>query len=339
LELTSFLIFLALLNLFVTLVFLPYSAKQLSSRGHLIPDKYKESKTEIPTHGAAIVVFTSFLVCSTFPIFVGLINRFFSSKIPLESFNELDLVFLLIILIFGFFGLVDELIDVGWWTKIILPLFFSFPLIIFVDISELSVPVFGLINMDNEIFFDIKAYELFRIIIIPIYVMVVSNLVNMHSGFNGLQTGLSSILLFTLILKCILMESSDNLLLPSIILGGLIALWWYNKYPARIFEGNIGSLVFGSCIGTLIVLKELYFFGIFILLPHILDFILLVYAYNFGPGFVKFGSLRKDKTIFSPNPYKVKFILPYFFRLKEWTIVKYLYLLTSFFCVLGLIIF
>ena len=45
---------------------------------------------------------------------------------------------------------------------------------------------------------------------------------------------------------------------------------------------NIGSLSFGAIIGTLIVVKELYFFGIIIFFPHIIDFLL------FLKGVVKF---------------------------------------------------
>ena len=75
-------------------------------------------------------------------------------------------------------------------------------------------------------------------------------------------------------------------------LGGIVSFWFYNKYPARIFEGNTGPLVFGACIGTLIVIKDLFIFGIFILLPHIADFLFFIYLKLSGRPFIKFGELR-----------------------------------------------
>jgi hypothetical protein len=32
--------------------------------------------------------------------------------------------------------------------------------------------------------------DIFKVFVVPVYIMVVSNLINMHSGFNGLQCGL-----------------------------------------------------------------------------------------------------------------------------------------------------
>ena len=82
----------ALVNLGATLYFMPYAIKRLKERQHLISDRYKNEITEIPTHGAAIVVFTSFLVCSLFPLFIGIINRISYYSIPLAFFDEIDLL-------------------------------------------------------------------------------------------------------------------------------------------------------------------------------------------------------------------------------------------------------
>ena len=133
--------------------------------------------------------------------------------------------------------------------------------------------------------------------------------------------------------------NNSNILIPTTFLGGIVSFWFFNKYPSKIFEGNIGPLVFGACIGTLLVIKGLFIFGIFILLPHVADFVMFMYLKANRKPFIKFGELRKDGTLKVPNPFKMKFLLPYYFRLSEKEVVHYLYGITTFFCVTGLVIF
>jgi UDP-N-acetylglucosamine--dolichyl-phosphate N-acetylglucosaminephosphotransferase len=161
----------------------------------------------------------------------------------------------------------------------------------------------------------------------------------MHSGFNGLQTGLSSILLATIIIKSSLDGKYDNLLVPCAFLGGILAFWYYNKYPASIFEGNIGSLSIGSIIGIILVLKDYFFFGIFILIPHIIDFFMLLYLKYKGLPFVKFGMIDEEGILVVPNPVKMKFLFPYYNRMTEPQAVNYLYMVTVVFCTTGLLVF
>jgi len=161
----------------------------------------------------------------------------------------------------------------------------------------------------------------------------------MHSGYNGLQTGLSSILLSAILIKCSLDSNNDNLLMPYIFLGGMAALWYYNKYPASIFEGNIGSLSMGSIIGVTLVLKDFFFFGIFILIPHIIDFFMLLYLKYKGFPFVKFGMIDEEGILVVPNPVKMKFLFPYYNRMTEPQAVNYLYMVTVVFCTTGLLVF
>ena len=97
---------------------------------------------------------------------------------------------------------------------------------------------------NNNLIGEITRSDVFRITIIPIYVMVVSNLVNMHSGYNGLQSGLSSILIITLCIKSFLDGTLNHILPVGSILGAILAFYMFNRYPSKVFEGNIGSLFF-----------------------------------------------------------------------------------------------
>ena len=192
--------------------------------------------------------------------------------------------------------------------------------------------------------------DLFRVTVIPIYVMVVANLTNMHSGYNGLQSGLSIIILLTLLFKAWIDGIPETILPGSAILGSMVAFWFFNKYPAKIFEGNIGSLLFGSTIGCVIIIQEFWWFGFFILIPHTFNFILWLFwlrlmktnpeLYLEGDGIHrKFGYLNSEGYITVPNRLTLKWIPNYYFNLDEKTSVLVMYSVTLFFCSLGIFIF
>jgi len=180
--------------------------------------------------------------------------------------------------------------------------------------------------------------------------MVVSNLVNMHSGYNGLQSGLSIVIIVTLLYKSWLDQKLDEIISVASFLGSFLAFWLYNKYPSKVFEGNVGSLLFGSIIGGIIVLQEYWWFGFFILVPHVFNFLLWIawlYLMRTKPDdyllsngkHKKFANLRDDNTIKVPNRLTLKWIPNYYFKLNEQQSVIICYSITTSFCVLGVVIF
>ena len=323
------------LSFIITFMFLPYFIKRLSDSENTIIDMYKFDKPKIPTHGGVVVLFIVIFVCSILPLIGKLLGRLSINYVELEI---LDVSILFVITIFGLFGVFDDLVNLPWLPKIFIPVCFSFPLLLFFNPETLVIPHIINIELSHEFISGFDYSDIFKFLIIPVYIMVVSNLVNMHSGFNGLQTGLSTIVLITIMIKIYIDDDVTNIIVPATFLGGMLALWFYNKYPSRIFEGNIGPLAFGAVIGTFIVIKELYFFGIIILFPHIIDFLMLCYIRLKGYTFVKFGKLNSDGTIDAPNPIKVKFLLPYYYKLTEPQVVNICYLITIFFCILGLLL-
>jgi UDP-N-acetylglucosamine--dolichyl-phosphate N-acetylglucosaminephosphotransferase len=79
---------------------------------------------------------------------------------------------------------------------------------------------------------------------------VVANLVNMHSGFNGLAPGLSLMVLSTLLVKTWFHGDIFNALFILCLTGALAGYFLFEKYPAQIFWGNVGALSVGAAIGA-----------------------------------------------------------------------------------------
>jgi len=336
-------IFLGMLISFCLTYFaLPSAIKKLKETGQVVRDRYKQFHPKVPTQGGAVLLFSVFFTLVTISLWFRIVHRINDGVALPKDLSQTDTSIMLVIAMFAIYGIVDDLIDIGHFTKIVLPFFFSYPLLVIVTPENLTIPFYGEVNFSSYIEMPligrVYLYTISRILLMPLFIMVITNLVNMHSGLNGLQTGLSSIILTTILIKSILDGRTTPLLVPAALLGGLLALWLFNKFPAKILEGNIGSFFAGSTIGCILVVQGYLLFGVIIFIPHIIDFLMFIYIKIRKKEFVKFGSVRTDGTIVAPNPVKMKFLLPYYFKLTEKQTVLCLYGITAFFCALGLAI-
>ena len=295
----------------ISLLSTKYFIKKFRKKGIVARDMYKPGRPKVPTMGGLAII-------------AGLIGGLIVSQLLVKDVQSL-LIFYFISLSYGIFIIIDDLVDVGRLSKIIVPFFLSLPI--------------ALLNLDTSlslIFFQIELGVLYSYLIAPLYVMVVSNLVNMHSGFNGMAMGLSLILLAAIGAKAYMMYGVHQLYYLMPVFGALAGFWIYNKYPSRIFEGNVGSYVVGSAIGGLLILYNMEFFGVIILIPHIVNFLMYVYWRLRRYPQVKFGRIRKDGTIEVPNNLTLKWFFPYYFRLTEKQSIWIMYGLTVLFCLIGL---
>jgi UDP-N-acetylglucosamine--dolichyl-phosphate N-acetylglucosaminephosphotransferase len=298
----------------VTFLFTPKLIRKAVEKNYVVRDRYKKDKPYVPTMGG-LAIFAG--------VMVSLIVAQFLAQ-DTEIARTL-LIFYFIVVIFAMFGLADDLFDVGRKLKIFLPFFLALP------IAQL--------NLDTNIsllFTEVEIGILYSFIIAPMYVMVVANLVNMHSGYNGLSCGLSYILLVFIAVKVYMDSGLENLFYIMPILGAMLAFLYHNTFPASMFEGNTGALMFGSAIGGFIVLNSIEIFGVIILIPHIINFLMYVVWRIKKLGEIKFGELREDGTIKVPNPWTLKWTLPYYFRLTEHQGMWIMYILTTVFGVIGL---
>jgi UDP-N-acetylglucosamine--dolichyl-phosphate N-acetylglucosaminephosphotransferase len=333
-----------------TFYVMPHSIRKIAESGSLANDMYKPGQPAIPTNAGMIILFTSFISLALLPLIVRVLNLATPLEESVSDLSKMNLAFLLVVSIYALYGLVDDLLDIGRKLKLILPVAFGYPLISVLSPESVWIPFWGIFDLTSVFFGDITWSDLFRVTVIPVYVMVVTNLVNMHSGYNGLQSGLSIIVTSTLLVKSWMDGILDTVMPGGAFLGAMVALLWFNKYPARVFEGNIGSLLFGSVIGCIIVIQEYWWFGFFIMIPHTANFLLWIVwllmmrrhpeVYLEGDGkHKKFGRVREDGTLEVPNRLTLKWIPNYYFRLGENKSVCICCLTTLFFCILGFIIF
>ncbi|MBU4204846.1 hypothetical protein KKH26_01530 [Patescibacteria group bacterium] len=310
------LILLFLVAFFTSVFSAKFFIKKAKKKGFVARDMYKENKPFVPFMGGFIILAG---------IFSSLIVSIFL------KFNHSNL-FILYFVVFAFalYGLADDLFGFKKKSDKILLLFF------------LALPI-AVLTIDtnlNLIFFNIELGWIYGFLFAPIYIMVVVNMINMHSGYNGLAGGLTLILLIFAAIKSYMINGFDYFYFIMPVIGALTAFMYFNWYPSKVFLGNIGSFLIGSALGGFLVLSNMEFFGAVILIPHISDFLLFSYTKITRKKFVKFGGLRKDRTLIAPNPpLKLKALIAHFLRVNEWKAVLILYSITIIFCIIGLIWF
>jgi UDP-N-acetylglucosamine--dolichyl-phosphate N-acetylglucosaminephosphotransferase len=100
---------------------------------------------------------------------------------------------------------------------------------------------------------------------------VTSNAVNMMDPFNGVMAGSSSIITLTLLVSAMIIGNENALILCSILLGVILAFYYYNRYPSRVFSGDVGSLSVGAALGAIAVLGRLEVVAVVAFMPQIMN--------------------------------------------------------------------
>ena len=338
-----------LMSLFGTIYVIPHSMRKLSEKGYIAKDMYKLDKPKIPTNAGLILLFVTYISILVTPLIFRVFSIFTGQKGEMD-YNSINIIILMVVSIFTIYGLIDDLVDVGRKLKVLFPIFFTLPLAYTVNLDTIVLYYFGNIELSKSFFGVILYEDIIRFLAIPLYVMVVSNLVNMHSGYNGLQSGLSAILITALIVKSNLEGNFENIEISAFFLGSILGFLYFNYFPAKIFEGNIGSLLFGSLIGCMIVVQQEWFFGFFILIPHTFNFFLWIYwliMMKTNPSHYlkedgshqKFAQVDEKGYIHVPFPLTLKWVANYYFNLTEPQSTWVAFSLTIMFCITGLIIF
>jgi UDP-N-acetylglucosamine--dolichyl-phosphate N-acetylglucosaminephosphotransferase len=299
-----------------TMISLPYIIKKLKLNGHVVKDMYKSDMPQIPTQGGIAILLIAIFSLSILTLFYG------------NMVTPINYTIIVVVVLFALFGVLDDLVNIGRPVKLVLLYYCSYPLIPFITSTAILLPIFG--HVDLSI--------IYLQLLIPTYVPVVANLVNMHSGFNGLAPGLSLIVLITLVIKAYFYGNISNALFIICLTGTLAGYFLFEKYPARIFWGNVGALSVGAAIGAMIVTQGFIVSGFIMLIPHIVNFLQYVYWRIKKYPVAKFGKVREDGSLEVPNPLTLKWVFPYYFRMTEKTAVYVMFAITGIFCLIGLLI-
>jgi UDP-GlcNAc:undecaprenyl-phosphate GlcNAc-1-phosphate transferase len=89
------------------------------------------------------------------------------------------------------------------------------------------------------------------VILTILWYWVMMNAVNIIDGLDGLATGVSAIAALTILIISLDFPDPFALLLGAATIGATLGFLPHNFYPARIFLGDIGSMLLGFLLATL----------------------------------------------------------------------------------------
>lgn len=241
-----------LAGLLVSWVVIKYILKNFVRRGIFGVDYHKPDRPQIPEMGG--LAFIMGVAAASIPIF--LLNTYFAETLGV----------LATVLATGIVGIVDDRMKLSAIVKPVLTAIAGIPLIII-------HPYRGILTLPFGIVFRIP---LLYILLIPGMLAVVSNSINMFDTMNGTATGSSLLTLITMftaiVLKHIIGSGYDaNLagLMFTTIFFPLLILFMYNKYPAKVFVGDTGTLSIGGALVAFSVINSCETLLIISLLPHL----------------------------------------------------------------------
>lgn len=253
---------------------LPPLIQFMKKKGYVGKDIHKNEKPEVAESGGLSIVIGlivgSILIIIFFPILV----------------YEM-LVFLFTIILSAFIGYIDDRIKLRSRYKIFLITLTGSAIFItnyfgFINIESPYVPVLGGLRL--TIIYPLVA---------PLIVAIFANTVNMLEGYNGEGSGTCIIACVFIFICAILWNSAEGFILSLLAIAVLIPFYLFNRYPAKVFPGDIGTLTMGSMIACIALFGSIEVAVFCALLIHIFN---SFYVISSVRGFFESSEIQEEKN-------------------------------------------
>lgn len=96
----------------------------------------------------------------------------------------------------------------------------------------------------------------FYLIFAVFLIVGVSNAVNLTDGLDGLAASNVTISMIACAVLAVLTGNLDIAIISAAIAGANAGFLYFNKYPAKVFMGDTGSLALGGVLGTIAVMGK-----------------------------------------------------------------------------------
>ncbi len=155
-------------------------------------------------------------------------------------------------------GAVDDIVSLNAWVKLAF------------QIIAAGVAVFSGVRIEvlvNPILWSTTDYLIlggFSIPLTILWIVGITNSVNLIDGLDGLAVGVSTISSLTMLVIALIVapEDSNVALVLAALVGACIGFMPYNLNPAKIFMGDTGSLLLGYVLATMSVLGLFKFYAV-----------------------------------------------------------------------------
>lgn len=248
------LVFLFIIIFLITYFVIPFVIKFTRSKGWIGIDIHKVEKPEVAESGGISIV-------------IGLCFALVFMLILFPSLTNELLVILLTIIIAGVIGLIDDRKKLSSVKKIILTIITGGPIFIlnlnfinFIDVDSPTIPILGMLRLNFIYPF-----------VLPVIIAVTTNTVNMLEGYNGEGSGTCLIAVIFMFISGLIWNSAQAVIYTVPLIAILLAFFLYNKYPAKVFPGDVGTITIGAMIGCIAIFGSIEVPTFCVLLGHVFN--------------------------------------------------------------------
>ena len=221
-----------LVTFLVSVILVPIAKKIANHVGAIdIPNERKVHKVPIPRLGG-LAIFISFLF-----------GYILYGEITTQMISILIGSFIIFLV-----GVFDDIKPIRAKYKFIVQLIAASVVVIYGQVFFNEITFLGI-----ELKLSIVTSYIFSIL----FIVAISNAINLIDGLDGLSSGVSSIYFITIIAICMLLGKLTGLdmILSLIMLGATLGFLVYNFPPAKIFMGDSGSLFLGFMISIIALMS------------------------------------------------------------------------------------
>lgn len=188
-------------------------------------------------------------------------------------------------------GAIDDVVSLKAWVKFLFQ--------ILAAIIAVAHDVVIEVIMNPNVFSDTDTLSLgiFAIPITIVWIVAITNSVNLIDGLDGLAVGVSAISSVTMLIISLAVAEGHVAVLLAALAGACIGFMPYNLNPAKIFMGDTGALLLGYVLSTASIIGLFKFYAV---VSFAVPFLILAVPL-FDTVFAFFRRLIKGQNPMSPD--------------------------------------
>ncbi|KAL0229064.1 hypothetical protein GEMRC1_013684 [Eukaryota sp. GEM-RC1] len=186
---------------------------------------------------------------------------------------------ILSICLMTFLGFADDVLNLRWRYKLILPAIAGLPVIVSYTGSSLVV-----IPKPLRLFLPFESLEFGRLYYLYLLALLLfcTNSINIYAGINGLEVGQSLVISFSLVAYHIYhlftssFETDSHYLALSLLLPFCLCsmgLFQFNKYPSKVFVGDSFTYFAGITLAVSAIVGEFTKLLLLLFIPQLVNFL------------------------------------------------------------------
>jgi len=311
--------FIALLTCLVVFPYYIRRAKQVGITGQ---DIHKPGAPAIAECGGVILIL-AYLLGLFFFIPFG------NENLDLEIIGTAATV-----LLTSFIGFTDDIYETRWRIKVLTPLLGGVPLAVMRLGRTTILTPFGVLDFAT---LGLIGLILFYAIILPFAVTASANAINMFAGLNGQEAGSSLIMALALLFLTVQLDKPIGYIILTPFIGALLAFLYFNRYPSRVFPGDVGTFGMGAVIACVAILADLERAAVVMFIPYFINAVLFFIGKLKRVPPPREAQMNPNGTLPAPSIWSLRNIILRIHPMKEKALVSTLLLIVALFALAGML--